>query len=208
MIKKIIFDIDNTLIQFPKEYANGYQKVLNELGINVSFMDLYNAIGKYETCGLYNYYDIDEVIKLINKELNLNLDKSFGIKFFEMYDKLITPVPQSTIDTLEYLNKKYELVALSNWFTTSQINRLNEAGILKYFTKVYGTDIVPMKPKVESFMSVIGDLKPSECLMVGDNLEVDIKVPYSMGMNVYYLNKEELKDIPTIKNIYELKERL
>ena len=35
----------------------------------------------------------------------------------------------------------------------------------EYFDEVYGTDIVPMKPRKESFMSVIGDLKPEEAIL-------------------------------------------
>ena len=77
-----------------------------------------------------------------------------------------------------------------------------------YFDEVYGTDIIPMKPKKECFMSVIGDLDPSECVMIGDNLEVDIKVPYEMGMQVYHLNKFGTSKYPTIRKIEELKERL
>ncbi len=210
MIKKLIFDVDNTLIDFPKEYVRGYQEVLDKNNIKKSFIDLYNALGKYETCGLYKYYKIEDVLNLINKELGLNLDKKFSDDYFKMYDNLITPVSDSTIKTLEYLSKKYELVVLSNWFTKSQENRLRKAGLLKYFTKVYGTDIVPMKPLEDSFLSVVGDLKVEECAMIGDNFDVDIKVPYELGMNVFYLNKDGIKvpNITTIKSIDELKEML
>ena len=54
----------------------------------------------------------------------------------------------------------------------------------------------------------IGDLKPEECVMIGDNLEVDIKVPYEIGMNVYHLNKFGTTNYPTIRKIEDLKERL
>ena len=80
--------------------------------------------------------------------------------------------------------------------------------ILDYFDEVYGTDIVPMKPRKESFMSVIGNLEPSECVMIGDNLKVDIEVPYELGFNVYHLNKFGTSKYPTIRKIEELKERL
>lgn len=208
MIKRIIFDIDDTLIEFSRKYTTGYQSVLDKYNLNLKFMDLYNAIGKYETSGKYEYYDIDELIKLVNNELNLKLDRKFSDDFFNMYDKLITPVSQDTIDTLEYLSSKYELVTLSNWFTSSQSNRLKEAGILKYFKKVYGTDKVPMKPRKESFKCAMEGLKPEECVMVGDNFEVDIKVPSEMGVKTYYLSKNKKEDYNTINSISELKELL
>ena len=43
-----------------------------------------------------------------------------------------------------------------------QKSRLKVAGVLEYFDEVYGTDIIPMKPRKESFMSVIGNLKLSK----------------------------------------------
>ena len=60
----------------------------------------------------------------------------------------------------------------------------------------------------ENSMSIIGDIKPEECVMIGDNLEVDIKVPYEIGMKVYHLNKCGTTKYPTIRKIEELKEKL
>ena len=207
MIKRIIFDIDNTLIDFP-DYIDGYQSVLNKHHINKKAIDLYNAIGVYEECGKFNNYDKNKLLKFINEELNLDLDNSFIDDYFTMYNKLITDVSDTVKDTLDYLSKKYELVTLSNWFTFSQESRLKLAGIDKYFSKIYGTDIVPMKPKKQAFMSAIGDKNIDECLMIGDNIDMDIKVPYEMGMKVYYLSKGKKSNYPSIEKIEDLKDIL
>ena len=207
MIKRIIFDIDDTLILFPKEFETGYKEVLKKHNLNIEPIELYKIIGEYETSGRYKYYNIDKLLGLINERLSINLSKDFVDDFFNMYNKLITPVSKDVIDTLKYLKSKYELVTLSNWFTESQKERLKCAGILKYFDKVYGTDIVPMKPLKESFLSVIGDNSVDECLMIGDNFDIDIKVPMDFGMNVYHLTNKGCS-YPTIKKISDLKERL
>ena len=125
-----------------------------------------------------------------------------------MYNNLNTNVSNSIKETLEYLSKKYELVTLSNWFTFSQRERLKKVDIEKYFKEVYGTDIVPMKPTEESFLSVIGNNKPEECLMIGDNIKMDIEVPCEMGMNVYYLSKGKKTNYPSIEKLEDLKEML
>ena len=36
MIKRIIFDLDNTLIDFPKDYAKEYGKVINKYNLNIT----------------------------------------------------------------------------------------------------------------------------------------------------------------------------
>ena len=208
MIKKVIFDLDNTIMPFPKDFNIGIKEVLKKHNLEIDPVLIYKIVGTYESSGNYTYYNKEEMLKLINKSLDLKLDMIFIDDFFEMYDKLITEISKDTIETLEYLKDKYELYILTNWFTDTQESRLKEAGILKYFDKVYGTDIIPMKPRRECFMSVIGDLKPEECVMIGDNLEVDIKVPYEMGMQVFHLNKFGTSKYPTIRTIKELKERL
>lgn len=207
MIKLIIFDLDNTLINTSENLELEYQKLIDKFDINITAKDLYRVIGYYEDSDNI-YYDKGTLINLINKNLNLNLDITFLDKFFEVYNELVSNVDDSIIDTLKYLKKKYKLVILTNWFTDSQVARLKKAGILEYFDGVYGGDIVPMKPIKESFLSVIENLKPDECVMVGDNLDVDIRIPFEMGFNVYYLNKYEKTNYPTIKSIEELKEML
>ena len=208
MIKRVIFDVDDTLINFPYIYEEKTKEILTKHGVELESGSLYEAVGKYETVSKNKYYDKDKLLYIINKSLNLNLTNKFIVDFFEMYDKLITPLEDGVVETLEYLKDKYELVVLSNWFTDSQKSRLKEAGILEYFDEVYGTDIIPMKPSCECFLRVIGDLKPEECVMVGDSIDADIKVPYEMGMNVFHLNKYGTSKYPTIKAIKDLKERL
>lgn len=207
MIKRIIFDIDNTLIDFP-DYKQGYQSVLDKYHTGKKAIDLYNAIDVYEKCGKYNNYNKDELLKVINEELNTNLENNFLNDYFNMYNNLITEVSDSVKDTLNYLSKKYELVTLSNWFTFSQEERLKNADIYKYFTKVYGTDIVPMKPNKNSYLSVIENNKLDECIMIGDNIDMDIKLPYKLGIKVYYLSKGKKSNYPSIEKIEDLKEVL
>ena len=208
MIKLVIFDIDNTIMDFPKNFETEFKKVLNKFGANIEPIELYKAVGTYETNKEGIYYTKEKLLEVVNKVLSLNLPIDFIDEFFNMYNVLISDIESSVIDTLKYLKTKYKVVALSNWFTDSQKSRLKVAGVLSYFDEVYGTDIVPMKPRKESFMSVIGDLKPEECIMIGDNLKVDIEVPHELGFNVYHLNKFGTTKYPTIRKIEELKERL
>lgn len=207
MIKRIIFDIDNTLMDFPKDYEKYYSQVISKYNINITARMLYEIIGRYETSGKYTFYDKRLLLDLINQELKLNLGSDFLDDFFMMYNSLISPINNSTIDTLNYLHSKYELVTLSNWFTDSQESRLKRAGIFNYFDKIYGTDLVPMKPFYDSYLSVMGNRKVSECLMIGDNLDVDIKTPNIMGMKVYYLGKKKT-NYPKIDSLERLKEML
>lgn len=209
MIKRIIFDIDNTLIDFPKDYEVYYQQILDKYNVRKTALDLYRAIGSYEdSFENKQFYDKEKLLETINIKLGVNLGKDFIDDYLKMYSKLITKVSENVIDTLEYLSNKYEVVALSNWFTSNQKERMEYAGILSYFDEVYGADIVPIKPNKESFLYAIKDRKLDECLMIGDSIRADIKVPYEMGMNVYYLSLDNNTEYPTINSIERLKEIL
>ena len=208
MIKRIIFDIDNTLIPSP-DYKKGYSEVLKKYSITKTAEELYEVIGTYETNGNYEIYNKQDLLDHINNEFKLKLPISFIEDYLEMYNKLETYIDPEIYNTLEYLSKKYELVTLSNWFTDSQAIRLNNVGLLKHFKNVYGTDIVPMKPKKESFLSVIGDKEITECLIIGDNLKMDIEIPHELGMKTIFLNLKGIStNYKTITKISDLKEML
>ena len=68
MIKKIIFDVDNTLIPWKKEYFEEIKEVLNELKIDYTendFNQILKALGEYEN----EHYKFDRklMIEYINK---------------------------------------------------------------------------------------------------------------------------------------------
>ena len=94
----------------------------------------------------------------------------------------------NTINILKFLDKKYEIVALTNWYKDIQYKRLEKVGINKYFKEVYGIE-TGKKPNPEAFKKAIGNNLYSECVMIGDNLNSDIEVPKKLGMKTIYYNK-------------------
>ena len=73
--------------------------------------------------------------------------------------------------------------------------------INKYFKKVYGTDKIPMKPRKESFMSVIGDLKPEECVAIEDSPN-GIKSAFSANLHTIMI-PDKIQPTEEIKKMCE-----
>ena len=128
-MKKIIFDLDDTLMMFNDSYIKDYCEIINgtfEEGIN-----LYKAIGKYEQ--IADLYDKNDMLDFINNDQgtnytmeNLNdLEKIIATKWFKY-------VPDGTRDVLEYLYNRYELYVLTNWFSDNQKDRLKNAGFFLF----------------------------------------------------------------------------
>lgn len=210
MIKRIIFDLDNTLIDWQDEYWHkGIMHACEKFKIQYSKQieeKIIKVIDDYEKN--QEYFDINIMQNLINKELEENYSTDF-IKEILRYFEICIPeqIDNSVLETLKYLVNKYELVVLTNWFENQQIQRLKNAGIYKFFNHVYGTEHIKMKPNREAFEAAIGELSPDECVMVGDNLEKDIDGALRIGMNAIFLNRNNIEvnsEYKEIKKIDEL----
>lgn len=212
-MKKIIFDLDNTLMMFDKEYINTYCDVLKNNNFDSSYyqaLSLFESIGKYEMQG--NKYNKQELLDFVNKDLNRNYKVKLVDDILDTIGNCWTnPVSLELVETLKYLSLKYELYVLTNWFTESQAKRLDKVGILKYFKEVVGADIINPKPSIEAFNYIIKDNDPKDCIMIGDNIDIDIKGALNAGMNAIlydYKNIYNGLEYDKITKIEELKEML
>jgi len=204
-IKRIIFDLDNTLIPWKNEYSKGFKRVIEEYNLKIDYKREAEVTDTYES--FYDSYKKEYLLEHFNKVFEQNVKIDFINKWLEYVGEMSEEIPEVT-EVLEYLSKKYELVVLTNWFKESQEKRLEIAGMRKYFLKVVGGDEYK-KPDPNSYKLAIDNLKPEECIMIGDNLELDIKGAVKAGLNAIYLNpKEEKCEFKSIKSLSELKDIL
>lgn len=210
MIKRIIFDIDNTLLPWRDEYIMAYKNALDEVGIKYTENDL-EKIKKAEIDyeNHYNIYDRKTMRDFINSRVPFDLPENYVDTYIKYLSFCYREEDKKIIPTLEYLSKKYELVILSNWFRENQENRLKSLGLDKYFIDSYYTDEVLNKPNKEAFIKACGPYKKEECIMIGDNYKIDIEGALNAGLSAILVdpdNKYEYKN--KIKNINELEELL
>ena len=170
MIKRLIFDLDDTLIIWKKEYEKIVNMALEDLNYPYTQKlcdDINNAETEYEAN--IKYFNKKEMLNYINKKLNINLPLKFMDKWLEKASYCVPEkLDDKTYDILEYLSKKYDLVILTNWFTNFQIERLKLVGIQKYFKEIYGAEKYA-KPQKESYIQAMGKNLPEECAAIGDN---------------------------------------
>lgn len=150
MIKRLIFDIDGTLItgvSFDKAIKNS----LLELGFfsEEKKQKFIYAISTYENN--HSEYEQEQYLQYFSQVLGYKLDKDFLDTFFRNLGLYAIPDDnKELIETVEKLSEKYELVLLSNYFEKSQRGRLKHIGIDKYFTEYYGEKIC--KPNRQAFI--------------------------------------------------------
>ena len=190
MIKRIIFDIDNTLIPWKDEYSIEIKNALDELRIKYSeqdYLQIKKAIDEYENN--YFTYNRELIVKFVNEYTKKQYPKELVYRIIERWiDCHPKQVEDGIIKTLSYLSSKYEMVILTDWFIDVQTKKLEKLGILKYFTKIYSAENVKRKPFKEAFLKAKGRNKPEECIMIGDSIERDIEGALNAGLQAIWYN--------------------
>lgn len=213
MIKRIIFDVDDTLIDWKDEYDKVIDNVVENLNIQCSNETIEKIREGFNNYDFENYtFSKEKMSEYINKYVGMNLPKDLIYDVIDGWGKCApSNLDKELGSLLDYLSNKYELVCLTDWFEEPQINRLKIAGIYKYFKSIYGSENTKRKPFKEAFERAIGEFLPEECVMVGDNLERDIKGAIENGLQaIWYNRKGKATDLNCriIKNLNELKEIL
>lgn len=203
MIKKVIFDLDDTLFSTSKDARVAYTKFLKKYNFNCSEEELYESLEDI------NYMDdpsIEKYYLFLKKYLGESFNEEVFKDFGEMYINEANLICDKTNEVFEYLSNKYEIIILSNWFNLYQGAKIKNYDLDRYVTKVYGVDTIGRKPEVNVFIKVCSPYEFSECVIIGDSLMSDILVPKKLGMRAIYLGKSE--DLECIDSILELKEIL
>lgn len=201
MIKRVIFDIDDTLIPWEKEYNKEVKNALDELKISHTAEEaqkISEAITEYEN--QYYTFNKEKMSQYINEYMQKEYPKELIYNIIKRWEKCVPNIiEREIIDTLEYLKSKYELVILTDWYASSQEERLRKLGIEKYFETIYSAENTNRKPFKEAFIKAIGKNRPEECVMIGDDIERDIKGALNAGLQaIWYNPKNKEKNIECI----------
>lgn len=204
MIKAILIDIDNTLLDFDayvhESMKSGFEKFglgeCNEHTYSV-FHTVNNGLWKEIEQGTLTF---EELKKIRWNKVFEALDISFDGIFFESYfreylNESAIPV-KGAKELLEYLKGKgYVLCAASNGPFDQQCNRLKIGGMYEYFTYLFISGEIGFSKPAHEFFDVCfkkinekSVVKKDEILMIGDSLSADIEGAQNYGFKTCYFN--------------------
>ena len=103
--------------------------------------------------------------------------------------------------------KKVWIIGYSNQFRSVQLKRLRKYDLDKYFSEIYGWDIIPAKPSKTGIEIIVNSENTKDFILIGDSIEVDLEMPDSMGIETILYNSKNIKQnkYKEIKDIMELK---
>lgn len=212
MIKRVIFDLDDTIFVTNQKALVCIIKGLIINGIlptKKMIKNLFRAFGKYEET--FPSYDKKTFIDFINREYNFHFSYKIYDTINDYFSKNNHVLNKNALEILKYLSTKYEVVALTNYIYSVQYNRLKRSNTLKYFKVLYTGDNY-LKPAKESYLASCNGYKHSECVIIGDDLLRDYLAPKKLGLKAILYDKnnqyENNKDYEKINDLIELKEKL
>ena len=160
-VKRIIFDLDNTLIPWKSEYFWAFKQALKDFKLNINPDLQGNFIEAYEYT--HERYDREAMATYFNEVFHTNINVDFINAWINYLGGMSEKDPKLN-EFLKDLSKEYELAVLTNWFAITQFNRLKNAGIVQYFKTIHGGEKY-MKPSKESFLNAAGFLV-SFCIQI------------------------------------------
>jgi len=220
-VQHIFFDLDNTLWDFD---ANS-RETLHELfaAFNLALhcdvsSDRFVERYLFHNDRFWDMYRQNRISKNRLRRVRFEValedigiaDKQLAREVSEAY---LDRCPQKTklidgaVEVLHFLKDHYTLHILSNGFHDVQLTKLSGSGILACFKEVVTSERAsskkPQKRIFEYAMNAIS-AQASECLMVGDSLDIDIRGALDNGWLAIHYNPAKLDH--EHRSINELKE--
>lgn len=212
MIKRILFDLDNTLIPFLPEWDKEIENTFKDLGLPYEdeyFDIIHKALHEYESTHLR--FDKVGMSKYFNTKFDFEIPDTFVDVWVSRLKVLVPEDNTKVVELIKYLSSKYSLCVVTNWFYDQQVNKLKIIGILDYFDEIYTSDKYNRKPNSEMLEKACEDFKIDEVVMVGDTYNIDTKFAMNYGVYSYLLNskwKIKSKKYKVIKELNELRRYL
>lgn len=213
--KTILFDIDDTIIDYNKDLAKAFREAMDAIGYDYTeeMLEDYKEID----LKLWRLFEDKEItiqevyikrFEIFFEKYNIkanpeNFNKLLGIGF----QKTGTPV-EGAKEVLEKLSDEYELVITSNGPKNQQYFRLDNADFSKYFSKVFLSEEVGYnKPDVKFFDAVFNSIEnkdKSKILIIGDSLSSDIRGGINAGIDTCWFNMRNKGNTSNIQPTYEI----
>lgn len=217
MYKAIIFDLDNTLLNYSLSELDSMQRTLHDHELFVEddkkweqfwdtftkhnfkhWMDFVNNVGTHQS--------IEDVLISSFRD-SLNMDHSIHEMLTTTYWNYFCNTciyEEGSEEVLHSIQSKYKLGIISNGIGAAQRKRLAVGNMNHMFESIVVSDEVGVrKPRKEIFEISLHELRlsSSEVLYIGDSLTDDYQGARNAGIDFCYYNRNGI----SVPSEYELK---
>ena len=199
----LLFDADDTLLDFRKDEKQALVKALTHYGVPITEenIKIYSDINQ----GMWKQLERGEITKPELKRTRFK--KFFEAIGFECDEEPLTVnehylsllgeggnTLEGAVDTVKKLYEDgYELYIITNGIAATQAKRLNRSGLLPYINEVFVSETIGyQKPRKEYFDAVLNNIKEKDkekILVIGDTLTSDIQGAMNASLPCCWLNR-------------------
>jgi len=198
--KHLFFDLDRTLWDFEKSAAETFADIYHRFNFQAAGIDSpeqFFATYTHHNEHLWDLYREGKIEKEVLRGLRFNLTlKDFGIDnpvlaeemgeyYVEESPRKVNLFPYSH-EILRYLHPNYQLHLITNGFSEVQEVKLRCSDLRQYFIHVITSEAAGAKKPDEAIFRYAfkqTNALPSESLMIGDDVGVDILGSQLVGMD-------------------------
>jgi len=204
--KAIIFDLDNTLLDYSSSELKSMQRTVQEYGFfhNERFIwnNFWTLFSKINTNYWLNRnksgYKINQVLEFSFRDtlLELGLDHSGSKRLADLYWNAFcnsSDLEENALHLLSQLHGDYKLAVISNGIGEAQRGRLAAGEMEHYFdTLVISDEVGYWKPDNEIFNVALKrlEINHTEALFVGDSLDADYYGALNADIDFCFYNRE------------------
>ncbi len=217
MVKDILFDLDNTLFDFHADERAALKKTFRDLAFPLSdaVRARYSAINE----SLWKALERGEISRsgvkkrrfyMLFEEFGFSLELADGAA--ERYLAYLAKdfhFMEGAKELLHVLEKRYRLFLVSNGNLSVQEGRLTKAGIKRYFSGIFISEVLGAEKPDRRFFDLafaqVADFDPARAVIVGDSLSSDIAGGINAGIRTIWLHPGEDEPQTDIRADYEIK---
>lgn len=202
-VSHIYFDLDHTLWDFDANSRKAFETLLATAAFTVdvsTFLQVYEPInanywsryrmGEIDHTAL-RYGRFETALQTLGIEYQPQWIQDLAHGYLEELPKNNLLIEGATT-LLETLHASHHLHIITNGFSKVQYNKLASSGILDFFETITDSEAAGYKkPQKEIFLTALEKSKalPSQSLMVGDDLEADIRGAQQAGMHAVLFDR-------------------
>ncbi|WP_250674228.1 YjjG family noncanonical pyrimidine nucleotidase [Paraclostridium ghonii] len=220
--KHLIFDLDDTLLDFQDNERNSLEVIFTKY--NIPFEE--KSINQYKSINRRFWSLIEQGLIKKEEALTKRFEEFFALYGHDIKGEIVEKdyqnclnkghktIPKAIETLIELKNRGYKIFAGTNGIGKTQKQRLKDSKMVDLFDDVFISEEMGVEKPNSKFFEIVFDkygfIKKEDTLMIGDSLASDIKGANNFGIDCVWFNplEKEVNDIKFTYEIHDLSELL
>ncbi|MDT2827857.1 MAG: YjjG family noncanonical pyrimidine nucleotidase [Enterococcus viikkiensis] len=212
----ILFDIDDTLLDFKAAEEQALSWLFQDMGVEPSlavknaYKEMNQGFWRDHEAGLLSRQDLlDNRFRLFFEQYERAVDGPKTEARYRQYLNQGHQLMENSLEVVQRLSQTEALYIVTNGISVTQHQRLEKSGLAPYFKKFFISEEMgvhkPMKEFFDQVFAEIPQINKDKTVIIGDSLTSDIKGGQVAGIDTIWMNPAQ-KTATIIEPTYQIRE--